>query len=372
MPHPARMHCSDLGRHMMQTALGMAHTAAPSVMQVVRMLGDQRLQQWMAAIEPMPLPSVPTRPLQGSSHPGSREAAPEEPPSVSGQQLPVPGNPRLAAAYLAFFGPASACCTGQDAASDGPATPAVSLTHQEAAALSMLVVAVDNAVAGGGVAGLSQGGTSVMSCEDSSATSGSSSVISSSECDSDSSHEDETIRDARVAGLPTVASSHEAGHPEPIPTRRLPPLPGLEHHSSPTGGCSSDVGRDSSSGGGIYRTVSPQGPATADILGLRHPITRLLAALQAGPLCRVLLAMAVRAPAALQGLLLHVLPPAGAELLLGRLEGAQVRWRCHVARFLYAGCRPPHDPCYCANSMSDTAPIWYVTASVVVNIQAPI
>ena len=361
---------------MMQTVSRVAHNAAPSVMQVVRMLGDQRLQQWIAAIEPMPLPPVPARPLQGRSAPGSREAAPEAPPDGSSRCFPVPENPRLAAAYLAFFGPVSACCTRQDTACDGPTTSAVSLTQQEAVALSMLVVAVDNAVAGGGAAGPSPGIPIAMSCDytsadssatsvstsaDSSATSVSSSVTSSSECESGSSHEDETIRDGRVAGLPAAAASHAAGPREPS-IRRLRPAPSPEraHRSSPTGGCSSDRGRGSSGGGGIFRTVPPQDQAAADAMGLRHPITRLLAALQAGPLCRVLLAMAVRAPAALQGLLLHVLPPAGAELLLGRLEDAQVCWPCRFAPFLDAGCKTPHDPCCCANITSDTTSMWYV------------
>lgn len=57
-------------------------------------------------------------------------------------------------------------------------------------------------------------------------------------------------------------------------------------------------------------------------LGSQHLLTRMLAGLSPAEMCRTLLVMARRYPSALEGLLLHTLPPLAAEILLRKLEAA--------------------------------------------------
>ena len=56
--------------------------------------------------------------------------------------------------------------------------------------------------------------------------------------------------------------------------------------------------------------------------GVQHPITCALASLQSQDLQAVLTMMSTHVPRTLEGLLLHALPPAAAELLTQKLEQA--------------------------------------------------
>lgn len=323
------------------------------------MLGDQRLQQWIASIRPMPLPALAAE-IQRSTY------GPDPTRHKATQQLAIPEDAHLAAAYRAFFASDTAY-ESESMPTSNVSQPAsrsasrVAISGEEAVAFSMLVVAVDCALANGGLGLFADGcgrhssdmSTDQASCETSESGASESSSDGSESTGSDCSGEDETIRDAMVARIPLGASISTANQVASLQQSDVRP----SRRADPDGGCGGSEGSDAGSGGsvdgsrggaqgnrhcdrvggnkgdcsscggklgaGVPSMQAPQDEATAQ-LGLQHPITRVLAALQAGPLCRVLLALAVRAPATLQGLLLHALPPAGAEVLLGRLEAAQV------------------------------------------------
>jgi len=65
-----------------------------------------------------------------------------------------------------------------------------------------------------------------------------------------------------------------------------------------------------------------EGGGAGDVLGLSHPVTRVLAALQPVQLLRVLWQGAVQSPGAVAQLLLRGLNPAAAQLLTNKLEAA--------------------------------------------------
>lgn len=118
----------------------------------------------------------------------------------------------------------------------------------------------------------------------------------------------EALQDARSSG---ASSSSDGSDDDMVPADSSPPSSGPDARSD----ARPASGPDSPAAGRGWLVSPPP-----EDLGLQHSLTRVLAALSPGALCRVLLAMAERFPGTLEALLLHALPPAAAEVLLRKLE----------------------------------------------------
>lgn len=314
------------------------------------MLGTQRVQQWMAAVRPLPAlllaeaqdcqrdrpddsPSLdaasaskrdskarPATPdespgLDAASASGCDSTARLATPAADGEPLrdpvgrrpgqgssaglrlvialPASTDTQLCKAVAAFFGPSHNAKGGGHAASALPMS-SFTLRAKEATAVTLLIVLTEQALAG---------------TED---------ITHNSPCDSwradvsgdGSDTSTSSTSDATSSGGSTASgeSSQEGVH---IGSQSpYKPFDGsaIEHNTR-------------ASQFSDEQSPLPQPPPKE--IGLTHPITQLVATLTSEQLCRVLLAMRVHSPASLEGLLLYALPPAATEVLLSSLESAQ-------------------------------------------------
>lgn len=293
------------------------------------MLGTQRVQQWMAAVQPLPAlllaedqasqhdrpDGSPCRDVASTSgcngmtrthlaepptsgEPLRRAAGPLlDQDSTAGSRLvitlPRSADIQLCKAVAAFFGTSHSYSGGGCAANASPIS-SFALQAKEATAVSLLIVLTEQALLG------KEDISCSSPCEnrraylssDGSDTATSSSSNATINSDSTSSTESSQLR------------AHD----------------GRQSPSRPFDGSATDRNTHASLSSNEQGLLSQPPPKQ---IGLTHPITQLFAALTREQLCRVLLAMRVHSPASLEGLLLYALPPAATEVLLSGLEAAQ-------------------------------------------------